>query len=120
MRSSECHGPLEAGKEARVLGLVEKQSWIKPLLQRLKEETAGEPAPGDSVKWQQYLTLLKLEVAWNSGAGRLPLTHGQSKAVIGLPQRTLAPSLILCQMLTEGRVHARLPAGHQGVQGGQE
>lgn len=101
-------------------GTCRKAKLIKPLLQRLKEETAREPAPGDSVRWQQYLTLLRLEVAWNSGAGRLPLTHSQSRAVIGLPQRTLAPFLILCQMLTEGRVHARLPAGHQGVQGGQE
>lgn len=96
-------------------GTCRKAKLIKPLLWRLEEETAQEPVPGDSVKRQQCLALLKLEVAWNSGAGRLPLIHGQSKAVIGLPQRTLGPSLILCQMLTEGRVHAKLPAGHQGV-----
>ena len=101
-------------------GTCRKAKLIKPLLRRLEEGTAQEPIPGDSVRQQRCLALLKLEVARDSGAGRLPLTHGQSKAVIGLPQKTLGPSLILCQMLTEGRVHAKLPAGHQGVQGGQE
>ena len=101
-------------------GTSRKTKLIKLLLWRLKEETAQEPVPGDSMKQQQDLALPTLEVAQNSGEGRLLLTHGQSKTVIGLPRRTLAPSLILCQMLTEGHVHAKLPAGHQGIQGGQE
>lgn len=90
------------------------------MLLRLKEETAQEPIPGDSVKQQWDLALPTLEVTWNSGEGSLLLAHTQSKAVIGFPRRTLAPSLILFQVFTEGHALARLPAGHQGVQGGLE
>lgn len=66
-------------------GTSRKTKLVKLLLRRLKEETAQEPVPGDSVKQQQDLALPTLEVAENSGEGRLLLTHGQSKTVIGLP-----------------------------------
>lgn len=98
MKGYEYHGPMKAGKFS---GTPRKTKLIKLLLWRLKEEAAQESVPGDSMKQQQDLALPAVEVAQNSGERRLLLVHAQSKVVIGLPRRTLVPSLTLCQMLTE-------------------
>lgn len=81
-------------------------------------EGGNSPVLGDSVKQPGDLALRTRQVAPNSAEGRLLLARTQNRAVVGLPQRTLAPSFILCQMFSEGQVHARLPAGHQGVKEG--
>lgn len=62
-------------------GPPRRMRLIKLLLLRLKEETAQEPVLGDSVKQQGDLALLTLQVAQNSGEGRLLLAHIQNKAV---------------------------------------
>ena len=47
----------------RQIGTSRNTKLIKLLLLRLKEEAAQEPVPGDSMKQQQDLALLTLEVA---------------------------------------------------------
>lgn len=50
------------GEGATGSGTSRKTKLIKLLLLRLKEETAQESVPGDSMKQQQDLAVLTLEV----------------------------------------------------------